>query len=124
MNSDLDKLVRQEFGLGRAESPLRVYHLKDPRLPQFEFEWHVGAQKVYRIDCPGAWIDGEFVCSSLKATGYCIAEHCLTHAQFIAFVQTFCRGYLVAVRDRNAGTLNTHAPERIVSKETDPCPTR
>ena len=52
MNPEIDTLIRKEFGLGEQESPNKIYHVRDPRLPQFQFEWHVGYQKVYRIDLP------------------------------------------------------------------------
>lgn len=117
----VDQLIRREFGLGANESAsLRIAHAKDPRLPQFRFEWHPGSQKVYRCDTPGMWLDGQWVESGEGATGYCIAEHCLTHAQFLGFVQTFCRGYLVAVNHQRRGVLGTYAPPRIT--ETDACP--
>lgn len=122
MHPDLDTLVRQEFGLGAREAPDRVYHIRDPRLPQFEFEFHSGVQRVYRIDLPGHWVGGEWVAAEAAAKGYCVAEHCLTHGQFVGFVQTFCRGYLLALSHRDKGLLQTYAPKRIT--ETDPCPTR
>lgn len=119
----LDTLIRREFGLGASESGLtKIAHAKDPRLPQFQFEWHPTCQKVYRIDLPGTWIDRQWVQSGASAKGFCIAEHCLTHAQFLGFVQTFCRGYLVAVNHQQKGLLATYAPPRIT--ETDACPTR
>jgi hypothetical protein len=123
MHPEVDQLVRKEFGLGVKEAPARIYHLADLRLPQFAFEWHVGAQKVYRIDIPGTWIDKEFVpAAGGQAKGYCIAEHCLTHGMFHGFVQTFCRGYLVAITHHNQGVMLTYAPDRVV--RTDPCPIR
>lgn len=124
MNPELDKLIRNEFGLGAAESqPNKIYHSADPRLPQFSFEWHPGTQKVYRIDIPGEWIDHVYIAaSSGEAKGYCIAEHCLTHGQFYGFVQTFCRGYALACVHQTKGVLDSLIPERI--KETDSCPVR
>jgi hypothetical protein len=120
---ELDKLVRKEFGLGEAESPNLIHHASDKRLPQFAFEWHVGSQKVYRIDIPGQWMDNKFIpADSGNAKGYCIAEHALTHAQFYGFVQTFCRGYLLALVHHYQKTLNSYVPEKI--KETDSCPVR
>lgn len=124
MNADLDKLIRNEFGLGAREAPQAIAHARDPRLPQFEFEWHSGIQKVYRIDTPGEWINGQWVPSAVEAKGYCIAEHVMTHAMFLGHVQTFCRGYLVAVNHHNTGHLAAAAPERITAKGADPCPKR
>jgi hypothetical protein len=122
MNSELDKLLRKELNLGAVE-PSRIHHIKDSRLPQFEFEWHTATQKVYRLDLPGRWEDKVWIEEGIQAKGCCIAEHCLTHGMFIGFVQTFCRGYLLAVKHRNTGSLETYAPTRIVT-EDDPCPTR
>lgn len=119
---ELDKLVRKEFGLGVKELPGRILRTRDPRLPQFHFEWHPDCQRVYRVDIPGVWIDKQWVESAGVVKGFCIAEHCLTHAQFLGFVQTFCRGYILAVAHQTQGTLNTYVPERI--KETDSCPIR
>lgn len=120
---EVDQLIRKEFGLGKNESgSLRIAHCKDVRLPQFRFEWHPGTQKVHRCDLPGSWIDGQWVESVAEVVGYCIAEHCLTHAQFLGFVQTFCRGYLVAINHQRKGLLSTYAPPRIT--ETDACPIR
>lgn len=123
---DFDKLVRREFGLGAAELPGRIHHCKDPRLPQFEFEWHPGSQKVYRKDNPGAWIDGEWVPAPPGSVRNCpvIAEHCLTHAQFFGFVQTFCRAYLLACKHSAEGRMGHLAPDRQVTEGGDPCPTR
>lgn len=124
MHPDLDTLVRKEFGLGAREAPRLVYHAADPRLPQLAFEWHTHAQRVYRIDLPGHWQDGEWVPApaGAQARGHCVAEHCLTHGQFLGVVQTFCRGYLLAVCHRESGLLATYAPPRIT--QTDPCPVR
>ncbi len=122
MHPDLDSLVRREFGLGAKEPPGRVHHARDPRVPQFDFEWHPDSQRVYRIDLPGSWHDGQWVPEAVQARGFCIAEHCLTHGQFVGFVQTFARGYLLAVAHHGQGRLCSHAPVRIL--EGDPCPTR
>lgn len=126
MDPNLDKLIRREFGLGAAEQPQSVYHARDPRLPQFAFEFHVGSQRVYRMDNPGRWQEGCWVpapSGSVRA-GHCIAEHCLTHGMFVGFVQTFCRAYLLACKHQSVGILHHLAPERIMAKETDPCPIR
>jgi hypothetical protein len=124
MHPDLDNLIRKEFGLGAREAPQRIYHAQDPRLPQMSFEWHLSSQKVYRIDLPGRWADGEWVPApaGAQAKGHCVAEHCLTHGQFVGFVQTFCRGYLLAVCHRDSGALDTYAPVRLT--KTDSCPVR
>jgi hypothetical protein len=124
MNPDLDGLIRREFGLGAAEHPQSIYHCRDPRLPQFEFEFHVAAQRVYRIDLPGEWKDGAWVPAppGAQAHGRCVAEHCLTHAMFLGFVQTFCRGYLLALAHHAQGTLQALVPDRVL--QTDPCPVR
>lgn len=128
MHPDLEALIRREFGLAASEAGGgRIAHAKDPRLPQFGFEWHPETQKVYRVDYPGVWAEGVYrETGGAQAVGRCIAEHCLTHGQFYGFVQTFCRGYLLAARHAAEGALGHKAPERLVApeKECDPCPTR
>lgn len=103
-----------------------IYHAKDPRLPQFQFEWHPLTEKVYRVDVPGEWRDRTYHPSSQEviAKGYCIAEHCKDGGQFHGFVQTFCRGYLLAVKHSLEGILEHNCPERVLNKEGDPCPIR
>lgn len=63
--------------------------------PQFVFEWHPRACKVYLIELPGMMVEGHFVqiASSKPLHGEVIAEHCEHHARFIGFVQTYLRGY-------------------------------
>lgn len=126
MDPHLDTLIRQEFGLGARDAPELIAHCRDPRLPQFAFEFHAGSQKVYRIDLPGGWRDGVWVpaAAGAQARGRVVAEHCLTRGQFYGFVQTFCRGYLLAAKHAAEGTLGHLAPGRIMAKECDPCPTR
>lgn len=104
--------------------PSKIYHLRDPRLPQFGFEWHPRTQKVYRVDFPGEWRDGEFVPDSDKRTakGFCISEHTETHGAAYGHVQTFCRGYLLAVEHSRNNKLGGKVPESI--RATDPCPVR
>lgn len=118
----VDAQVRQVLGMNAAEPAGKIYHCADPRLPQFAFEWHPGIQKVYRIDLPGKWVDRQFVRApeGSEAKGFCIAEHVMTHALFLGFVQTFCRGYLKCYSDWVAKNVGTKAPERILM--TDPCP--
>lgn len=111
--------------LPHVESDLsRIYHFSDPRLPQFAFEWHPRTQKVYRIDIPGRWIDGVFVQDTEQRTakGFCVAEHQNTHAGAFGAVQTFCRGYIKALCDRDRGELGGRVAERITA--TDSCPIR
>lgn len=124
MDPRLDQLIRKEFGLGAPEAPGQIAHAKDPRLPQFEFEWHPKTQKVFRMDNPGRWEDGAWVPGAPGSArhGYCIAEHCLTHGQFVGFVQTFCRAYLLACKHAEVGILRHLAPEHLI-KGGDPCPT-
>lgn len=126
MNDEMDRLIRREFGLGKREAPGRVHYAQDPRLPQFRFEWHAGSQKVYRMDLPGAWIDGAWVSAAAGAVchGRIVAEHCLTHGQFFGFVQTFCRGYLLACQHAERGALHHLAPPTVMHPEAEPCPTR
>ena len=122
MDQAADKVVREYLGFGVADDPNRVYHFSDTRLPQFGFEWHPRSQKVYRIDYPGAWVDGVFLePASGTARGHVIAEHAMTHAMAYGFVQTFCRGYLAAVvQQYQGGPCGADIPERI--QEGDPCP--
>ncbi len=124
MDAAADKVVRDYLGFGAADDPNRIYHFRDPRLPQFAFEWHPRTQKVYRIDYPGAWVGDVFLePPSGTARGHVIAEHALTHAMAFGFVQTFCRGYLAAVvQQYQGGAFGANIPDTI--KETDPCPTR
>lgn len=72
-----------------------IEHTRTPTFPQFEFEYHPETGKVYRVDVPGQWIDGEFVRDPDRrvAEGVCIAEHCDHSARFYGFVQTYLRGY-------------------------------
>ncbi len=122
MQQELDKLIRREFGLGDKEAPDKVYYITNPTLPHFRFEWHIGSQKVYRMDLPGMYVEGKWVPgeSGLMCNGRIIAEHCLTHGMFIGFVQTFCRGYLLAIQHSFDKSYNS-----IVSSiGEDPCPKR
>lgn len=77
----------------------RIEKCSDPLVPQFAFEWHPVIQKVYLLEIPGRHEGGEFVPDStvrnIKAV--CIAEHCEHHARFFGFVQTFLRGFKLAV---------------------------
>lgn len=125
MDPRLDQLIRKEFGLGAPEASGQIAHATDSRLPQFEFEWHPKSQKVYRMDNPGGWERGSWKPAHTGSTrrGFCISEHCLTHGQFLGFVQTFCRAYLLACKHQQEGILNHLAPDHLI-KGADPCPTK
>lgn len=118
----VDKLLRQELGLNPAQK--KIEHCKNPNLPQFSFEWHPHTQKVYRIDLPGHWQDGVWQPASTGsvAKGHVIAEHCLTHAQFLNFAQTFCRAYHLALFHQSKGLLGSYVAQHM--KENDSCPVR
>lgn len=92
----------------------KIEKIKDPRLPQFLFEWHPHTKKVYVVCLPGKFVDGivghfengKFVpgfyepsFSSVEAKGFVLAEHCEHHARFYGFVQTYARGYFQGFRD-------------------------
>lgn len=93
-----------------------IEKIKDPRLPQFLFEWHPHTQKVYVVNLPGKFADnnpghfdnGKFVpgiyeqsFTAINAQAFVLAEHCEHHARFFGFVQTYARGYLQGFRDHS-----------------------
>lgn len=72
--------------------------IKQPLFPQFRFEWHPQAKKVYlvrlgQIDV----IDGEVVFTpiptSQKLRAERIAEHVRSEGEAFNYVQSFLRGY-------------------------------
>ncbi len=72
----------------------KIYHIEDPKFPQYHFEWHPTIQKVYIGVNPGKWEDDVFVPGDFGHLQMKIlAEHCDTHARFYGFVQTYLRGY-------------------------------
>lgn len=78
-----------------------VQKIKDPKFPQFLFEWHEQSQKVYVIGIPGRFEGGEFVIALTgEARAAVLAEHCEHHARFYGFVQTYLRGYRQGLADQ------------------------
>jgi hypothetical protein len=77
-----------------------IQKTRDPKFPQFVFEWHEQTGKVWVIGLPGKFIDREFVPAiSGQARGFIATEHCDTHARFLGFVQTYLRGYRQGTAD-------------------------
>ncbi|MFO1081880.1 MAG: hypothetical protein U1E23_14775 [Reyranellaceae bacterium] len=78
-----DKLA--EF-LGREPHPSAagrdVYHIADPRLPQYRFEWHPKKRIVYLVRL-----------GAVPLTGEAMAHHVETHGDAIRAVQTWARGF-------------------------------
>jgi hypothetical protein len=111
-------LLRQVPEGYKDVNPTGVYVMKDPRLPQFEFHWHPGVQKVYCLYLRGYYKEGTWVKSGNQrdCTGEKIAEHVATHAIAFSFVQTFCRGYILALSQKARETTNYGGlvPERIL----------
>lgn len=97
--SNVDAHTREKFAefLGRDPHPTgaaeMVYHIKQPLYPQYRFEWHPQARKVYLIRTGRVPLIGEV-----------IAEHAETHGHALNFVQTFLRGY----REGQAPTPKPH----------------
>ena len=82
----LDALTREKFAefIGRDPHPTgaeKIYHIKQPNFPEYRFEWHPQARKVYLIRLGREPLIGEV-----------IAEHAETHGHAFNFVQTFLRG--------------------------------
>jgi hypothetical protein len=76
-----------------AVSELQIAKMKDPRVPHLLFEWHPITGKVYVVELPGKWIDGQFVPAVTgTANATVLAEHCDTHGRAYGFVQTYLRG--------------------------------
>lgn len=63
--------------------PERIAKFTQPRLPQFLFEWHPKAEKVYVIRI-----------GVVPAVGEVIGFHIKDHGQASNCVLTWCRGYL------------------------------
>lgn len=84
----------------------RIEKTATPSLPQFVFEWHPWTQKVYVVELPGEWFDGQFVpgLSGERASAWAIAEHCEDHGRFLGAVQTWLRGYRKGRNNENVGT--------------------
>lgn len=65
----------------------RVQKIKVPNFPDFIFEYHVEAKKVYLVDLKSKPTDdGNFLAQV-------IAEHCDTEGMAYNFVQTYLRGF-------------------------------
>lgn len=84
---DVDARTAEKFRefIGRdphPSGPEAVYHIKQPLFPEYRFEWHPQARKVYLIRLGSEPLIGEV-----------IAEHAETHGEAINYVQTFLRGY-------------------------------
>lgn len=101
---NLDPASAEAFGEWMQRPPHisglhdRILVIKQPNFPQFRFEWHPQAKKVYlvrtgRIET----IDGEDVFVPLPANepmrAERLAEHVESHGEAHNFVQTFLRGF-------------------------------
>lgn len=84
----------------------RIEHASHPKYPEFTFEWHPWTQKVYVVHVPGRRVDGVFVPDPTvgNANAVALAEHCEHHAMFLGFVQTYLRGYVKGLENRDVGT--------------------
>lgn len=70
-----------------APGATRVQKIKTPNFPQFEFEYHGEAKKVYLVDLGSKKTDdGKYIAEV-------IAEHCDTEGAAYNFVQTYLRGF-------------------------------
>jgi hypothetical protein len=94
----------------------KIEHIRDPKHPQFRFEWHPNTEKVYIVQNPGKFEDGEWV-PDYGFAGSCpafiLAEHCEHHARFFGFVQTYLRGYKQGLYDaklRGNTNVSENAP--------------
>jgi len=84
----MDALTAEKFRefQGRDPHPTgadrKIWHIKQPSFPQYRFEWHPQARKVYLIRVGSTPLIGEV-----------LAEHAETHAHAHNFVLTFLRGF-------------------------------
>ena len=94
----LDRPTREAFDAFRGRGPdptgagRQVMHIKIPQFPQYRFEWHPQARKVY-LTRLGRMVDGVLVASDGPLVGEVMAEHAETHGQAYGFVQTWLRGF-------------------------------
>ena len=57
------------MGLQAALANEGIYHIKAPTFPQFRFEWHIGARRVYLIRDGAVPVIGEPIAFEVKDHG-------------------------------------------------------
>jgi hypothetical protein len=57
------------MALHAARRGEQIYHIKTPTFPQFRFEWHPGARRVYLIRVGAAPVIGEAMAFEVKTHG-------------------------------------------------------
>ena len=72
-----------------------IFRIRNPKYPQYLFEFHEESQKVYCIDLAKTTVRDGQTCHSTLVIG----EHCDTHGRAYGFVQAFCRGHAIAEKD-------------------------
>lgn len=85
-----------------------IYHVSNPRLPQFRFEWHPHVRKVYLIRL-----------GSRRDVGDPIADNVETHGAAVNTVLVWSRGYHEARRAIQSNPTTKHgAPSCPIASES------